>query len=386
MKLLRNFILQAIVLFVGAYLACHAPNASADEPVPLEGYAAEYEQHLREQARQVDSQSAPYDRQVLFLAELQGTLSGYAFYDRVFQHLEEVKSPESLPALEALLNRDISNFRQDPNQKFVRSFRKRATRLWYEIQWPDADIDQRIELALRGLQPDAEVYLHPGVSNEYVMELGVVVREQLMAYLKREDVPYHADARSLVTSSYTADLFAKIPGTAPGTEDFKAILDSKNEFGRLVMMRYLAKHRRSPRAVELIVDWIDEYRVAKDWAALGHATGKAIYLKELPDTHRNALAQKLAELGKAVQQEIQDGGDYRLKTISLLSSTNHALYKLGETDKAKAYFTNYQQFKRELDLEKIAHALRHDPSILRSFEATLPFAHQYADQALTEWN
>ncbi|NBB81417.1 MAG: hypothetical protein GVY36_18585 [Verrucomicrobia bacterium] len=372
------------VLTVLACLASQPPRVGADEPAALEGYAAEYDRYLQEQADE-DAPSAPYDRQVLFLAELQGTLDGHAFYHRVFERLEQMKSPDSLPALEALLNRNISNFRRDSDQKFVRGFRKRATRLWYEIQWPDADKDRRVEMALMGLQPDAEVYLHPGVSTEYVTSLGMAVRGQLMTYLKRENVSYRANARSLVASTYTAKLFAEIPGIAPDTKDFKAILDSGNPFGRLVMINYLADHRGSPRAAGLIVDWIDEYRPMKDWTAVGHAIVNAVYLTKLPDLQRAALAQELADLGEEIQREIQNG-DYGLETVSLLSRTNHVLYKLGETDDAKAYFTNYQQFKNELDLEKIAHVLRHDPSILRSFEATLPFAHQYADQALAEWN
>ncbi|MEX2389816.1 MAG: hypothetical protein WD534_18205 [Phycisphaeraceae bacterium] len=196
-------------------------------------------------------------RDIALLAETYDTLQTSRFFKAQLEQVRDA-GPAGLPALEALLNRDVwSRNRTATDAMIDANLRKAATEIWYDIHWKTAEEQRRIATAVMSLDPRAQVALAPSVGVKKVEELEGKARSEVYDLLM-SDAGYEPNGLNVRRVGRLVDLLGS-ESFAPTDVEMTRVLSQGGEYGRFVMMSYMAEtNRYDDRWLEAFADWMEE--------------------------------------------------------------------------------------------------------------------------------
>lgn len=360
-----------ILLLAGASLQVSAQDGAEVDPMRF------LMLRLQERADE-DGSVQPYNEELMFLAEVYGTRRAEAYYDGVFEQIEEAADPSSLPAIELLLNRDIwGKPRNLPANAMVWPYVERASELWYDIAWKDADAGRKAETAMYGLRPDTPVRLYPATSVERLRLLGDEgARQAMYASLLTDGVTYTADGWAVNGVTELSRLLME-KAFRPTDEELKKIAGGSNDFAQMAAIAYLLK-AGSPAGVDMLVAWIDRHARGGNEDLLMHGINYLGSVKpSTPGRHKEALAESTIAASETIYERFRGGRVSKPRDIWFMTQINVGLLGLGDRAISRDYFVRYQEMRDAMvqtdqELEKLAGQSIH-------------YADRYAERALAEW-
>ncbi len=306
------------------------------------------ERGVAEYTRAVGDSDALAARDIALLAEAYDTLRTHAFYEHRLEQLADA-GPEALPALEALLNRDIWPHRPDSTGQTIDSLRATATQIWYDIRWKKANERDRIATAVMSVNPHAEVGLAPDVGYKKVLELGAKARpaiyELLMSGAKYE--PNTLNYRRVGCLAGGGVLEAKT--FAPTGAEITSVLREGGEYGKFTMMCYLLY---TGHYSDL---WFTTF---SDWMATKSVNQQDHLLAWLLDSAKRghippgAMADKITKVAldaaeRSVREVVQ--GNPQQVDYSILPQVAVLLFRYKDRKHLDRLKTLYEAFRRPLE-------------------------------------
>ena len=338
---------------------------------------------LATDARLEGEPSGPYDRQVEFLGQIRDTTAEWWFYAKVLNRIGAIGSTRSLPALEALLNRDeVWGHGGLGGDDFIIRLSGKASEAWFAIKWKGATEGQKIQTAFYGLQPDTPVKLDPQVSRDKVLSLGAPARAHFFELLRDRALDYGDTAWFVRGLSGASDVLAN--GVfAPTDAEIKAVLTTGGDWGKSVMIFYLSD-QRDVRAIPALVRWFGTHQDEPD--KLYRLTSCARKMVDAPAEQRTALIRALVAAGRQTQKRFRNKHYLmsRVDWYSVLYGVNEALSRLGDSPITIQYFREYLEFYKQLDGPAFKKAIG-NPSFAAAALGTLRFGEEEATEALKRW-
>lgn len=357
------------------------PNSTLAQAPPLpsgEQFVEAYLAALDAQAQQ-DGTSAVFDRQLLYLVRISGSkYMQLQLYKQVLDRIEAAPSPDSVSALAALLNQRTGGF-PSPSRDAIGMLRQQATVLWYDLQWPDLSDEQRVTIALYGLYPDAPVQVWPQQSAAKMRQLGALARGSLYDLLLDPDVTYIDDWTHGVTIYQCAQLL-KEAAFAPTDIQVKEVLHRGGDYGKAVMLTYLAE-RQDERAAQAIIECMIR---ESNRGHISYLADLAAKLRSLRPEQRDRLAEPFIAVGNRLidqYKKIQTDPS----TYDLFASLNRAIYRIGYTTESEKYFRRYLEFHDTITIKSIRRVIVEKPRFTSSIFVKLESAEMHAETALANW-
>lgn len=341
-------------------------------------FAETFVDELKKASARSDTPTEPFDRYLLYLGVVNGKRNEYQVCKAVLEQLEGIRSPNSLPALTAILNVQVGGF-PSPTEETIHTLRDRASKLWYEIQLPNAKEADQLAMAFWGLVPNSPVSLSPRSSADVVRDLGKNAREMLYHHLSDPELSYQAWDDEVAI--YECARLLREPVFTPKDKEVDQILMEAGDYGKAVIIIYLAE-KHDKRAILALSGWAAEQ---KDQGKLAHLVKYATRFKSVDDGESNRLIRALVSLGNGLFKGHQDGAQLNATLARLLSILNQTIYEMGNSPESIRYFRRYREFRQGVTVGTLTRIAEKEPRYLSAILDRLRIADQAAQAALTQW-
>jgi hypothetical protein len=288
--------------------------------------------------------------QLLVLAEIRGTLSEKKFYEACLDKMAKNAGRKETAALEALLNSE--QYWAHPKSRtgdLIMALRPKASKLWYDLIWADADEKTKIRTALYGFQPAPPVRPSHRECFDRMKQVGKTGRDEFYKTLTRRYTKLEYDAWTLASVSCAIDLLREAD-FAPGKAELKALLDSSSVFGRMIGVGYAARVSASDFPAEfnsLIEENLSDAR------ALYHIGYDARFAKKLDPEGHSRLVQTIVKMGRQAQKQITEPEGVRPNAMwfGVVYRANMLLDEIGPGPEGEAYLRDCQEFHQKLSMK-----------------------------------
>ncbi len=341
-----------LVLMCGGAAAAGLPRSANFDGPPTEAEGGWWKDRLDQWAArdQADPKKPSLlDSDLMFLAEVYGRDSALSYYRGCLERISARGDSASLPALEALLNREVwaqdsrLSFTPSDADRMILALRARASEIWYEIKWRSCSNDEKNQSALYGLSGNPPVHLAPEVSSRKTKERAKETRPKIYALLLGREQRPVAATWYVWRISATAHLLND-PRFSPSAEEIKEVLDQGGDFGRGVMLDYLIKEKRDSAVLPALRRWLS----SEDDLGVYIAVMWTTEFDTSPEAVRDDVAGIIAQAARRTMDKImhKKGTEAGFATLSMV---NVVMHRLGPTTSGRAYLDSYKTFRQDLD-------------------------------------
>jgi hypothetical protein len=373
---------MAMLICAGIFLAASAVGgqesapASGWEEAPLHKDAI-----IKMLSESAGDPRAGFRAQILVLADIHNTPVEVQFYEACLDEMAKGGKAE-IPALEKLLN-SYWYWSCDSAQmvRLVMVLRPRASKIWFDLVWADANDAVKRQTALYAFQPTPPVRPEHWECRERLMRFGKAIRPDLYKVLMNPSAKMDCGRWTLETVSFAVDLLVEDPNFAPSPMELQTLLAGTGTFGQTVGLGYSAKTSSAgfPAAFDSFVSkHLDDPQMLYD---VGYYARFARKLS--PDGHAQ-LTRTLVKMGLEAQKRISHpkGGLPYADWFGVLYTTNMVLRDVGPGPAGREYLKACQDFLRRLDTKPLQGS--QNPRYWAEVAAFLEGAAKYAESALSK--